>query len=213
VAQAERWLELGEELGNGDATVLRAMLLILRTRESPAAQAEVRTMIERAKNEGNGLATTLLMNHARTNSWREAFRELFLAPSEDIYRKNANHSLEKFGDETSRPPRVISAVEPVYPLALRFDGTSGRVLLEVIVGKDGTPAHIKALESPHPALTESAIAAMKQWRFEPAIVKGQPAFARLHIPLIFNISSLHIPGSKAAASDDARGSLQPVTEG
>jgi TonB family protein len=66
------------------------------------------------------------------------------------------------------PPKLVSKVTPSYPEQARKAGIDGVVLLEVRVGTDGVVRDLKPLRSEPMGLTEAAIKAVSQWRYEPA---------------------------------------------
>ena len=63
------------------------------------------------------------------------------------------------------------------------------MLLHVEVLEDGTPGAIEAKEEveDHPAFTEAAIVAVRQWRFEPGEADGEPAVCKVSIPVVFRL--------------------------
>jgi len=76
------------------------------------------------------------------------------------------------------PPQVIleSQKAPVYPpaaLAGRFTGT---VVLELKILPDGSVGEVAVVNCSHRKLgfEEAAVAAVKEWRFEPALREGEP---------------------------------------
>lgn len=70
-------------------------------------------------------------------------------------------------------PRLIHRVDPVYPDKARELGLGGAVRLRVAVARDGSIEDVKAL-SGHPLLAEAATDAVKQWRYRPTVLNGQP---------------------------------------
>jgi len=65
--------------------------------------------------------------------------------------------------------------KPVYPLLSRRQGEEGTVLLHILVKADGTAETVQIKQSSgYPLLDESALAAVKQWRFHPATISFQP---------------------------------------
>jgi TonB family protein len=70
-------------------------------------------------------------------------------------------------------PRVRQQVLPSYPAV----AISGAVEAEVVVGTNGRVAHARVAKSADPtgALDRTCLAALDQWRFEPAMDYGQPA--------------------------------------
>jgi protein TonB len=72
-----------------------------------------------------------------------------------------------------KEPRVVKLVPPVYPKMASLARVSGTVVLEAVVTVDGTVAEIRII-SGHPLLADAAIAAVKQWQYEPTLLNGVP---------------------------------------
>ena len=72
-------------------------------------------------------------------------------------------------DITMPSPLASCMVQPVYPEAERKAGVTGTVLLDVEVLASGKVGKISAKQGieGHPAFTDSAIAAVSKWCFEP----------------------------------------------
>lgn len=71
-------------------------------------------------------------------------------------------------------PRLGFRVRPEYPEALRGEALAAEVRLRLTVDTDGTVARAEVLESPHPDFDEPALAAARQFLFEPATRDGTP---------------------------------------
>jgi TonB family protein len=87
------------------------------------------------------------------------------------------------------PPVVVSHVEPQYPEEALKENIQGRVLLEVIVRKDGACEVLRVLTSRGPSLDQAAIEALKQWRFEPGTRNGRPIDLALNVFVYFSAPS------------------------
>jgi len=72
-----------------------------------------------------------------------------------------------------RPPRKILDVAPVYPEAARAAGIQGVVILEATIDPEGTVSNLRVLRSV-PDLDQAAINAVRQWRYDPVLLNGQP---------------------------------------
>jgi protein TonB len=72
-----------------------------------------------------------------------------------------------------KEPRIVKLVPPVYPKMASLARVSGTVVLEAVVTVDGTVAEIRII-SGHPLLADAAIAAVKQWQYEPTLLNGVP---------------------------------------
>jgi TonB family protein len=80
--------------------------------------------------------------------------------------------------------RLVHRVEPDYPEEARKQGIQGAVVLEVHIGRDGAIQNVKVV-SGQPLLANAAIAAVKQWRFKPHLVQGQPVEMQTRVTLNF----------------------------
>jgi TonB family protein len=73
-----------------------------------------------------------------------------------------------------RPPRLVTRVEAVYPPAAKAANIQGAVILEIVIGTDGTVKEGRVLRS-IPLLDQAALAAVVQWKYEPTLLNGAPA--------------------------------------
>jgi TonB family protein len=48
------------------------------------------------------------------------------------------------------------------------------VELEATISKDGVPVELRVLRSPSDDLSESSLEAVRQWRYRPTLLNGQP---------------------------------------
>lgn len=74
-------------------------------------------------------------------------------------------------DEQDR--RLVRPVEPEYPEAARLAGIEGDVTLRVLIGKDGMVSKVTPLGG-EPSLIQSAVDAVEQWHYSPALLDGRP---------------------------------------
>jgi len=70
-------------------------------------------------------------------------------------------------------PRKIRDVKPVYPDVAQVAGVQGIVIVEVLIEVDGSVRDVKVLRSV-PMLDQAAVDAVRQWRFTPTLLNGQP---------------------------------------
>jgi protein TonB len=68
---------------------------------------------------------------------------------------------------------LISRVQPDYPVVAHTARVQGTVILTAIIGKDGRVERLQ-LESGNPLLVQAAIDAVRQWRYKPFLLNGQP---------------------------------------
>ena len=91
------------------------------------------------------------------------------------------------GPLITQPPEATRMVPPQYPKSAKKAKIEGRVLLQARIEVDGTVSEIKVLESV-PELDAAAIAAVRQWTFEPGLdCEGSPMTAMLVIPVLFKL--------------------------
>ncbi len=72
-----------------------------------------------------------------------------------------------------QPIQVLKRVAPTYPMIARQRRLSGVVVVQAEVGKDGKVSNMQLISGP-PVFREAAFEALKQWRFKPATLNGQP---------------------------------------
>jgi len=89
---------------------------------------------------------------------------------------------------TVMPPRVLTQVKPRYTdyaLARKIQGT---VILQAVVKIDGHPGSIVVVHSLDPGgLDDAAVAAAREWRFEPGRLAGTPVEVLVTLMLDFRI--------------------------
>jgi protein TonB len=83
---------------------------------------------------------------------------------------------------------LIQKVEPAYPPLARSARVQGDVILSAIIDSNGQITNLQ-LVSGHPMLVPAAIAAVKQWRYKPYLLNGQPVEVETTITVIFSLSS------------------------
>jgi periplasmic protein TonB len=71
-----------------------------------------------------------------------------------------------------KPPIKTFNVDPLYPEIARAAREEGVVILEVVIATDGSVDAVRVLRGV-PMLDQAAVAAVQQWRFEPARLNGQ----------------------------------------
>ena len=69
---------------------------------------------------------------------------------------------------------LVTKVQPIYPISAKQAGIQGTVDLETVISKDGVPLEIRVNSSPSDDLTQSALEAVRQWRYRPTLLNGEP---------------------------------------
>jgi protein TonB len=83
---------------------------------------------------------------------------------------------------------LINRVQPVYPPLARQTRVSGTVRLHAIISKEGSVQQLEVL-SGHPLLVQSALDAVRQWRYRPTLLNGEPVEVDTTIDVIFSLAS------------------------
>jgi protein TonB len=81
---------------------------------------------------------------------------------------------------------LIHQVTPEYPPQARQAGIQGKVVLQVVIGKDGTVQNLHVL-SGHPMLIQAAMDAVRKWRYKPYYLNGEPVEADSQIIVNFTL--------------------------
>jgi len=83
---------------------------------------------------------------------------------------------------------LVHRVEPSYPPLAKSARVQGEVVLSAVISTNGDIENLQ-LVSGHPMLVPSAIAAVKQWRYKPYLLNGQPVEVETTITVIFTLTS------------------------
>ena len=75
----------------------------------------------------------------------------------------------------------------MYPPLARQTRISGTVRLRGIIGKDGSVLELSVL-SGHPLLIQSALEAVRKWKYTPTLVGGEPVEVHTTIDVIFSLN-------------------------
>ena len=93
-------------------------------------------------------------------------------------------------DEGMTPPERIVKVDPVYPEEARTNRAEGHVVLQTLIGTDGKVASVQVLRGvpDHPELERSAVDAVKQWVYRPALENGRPIAVYFTVQVEFTLT-------------------------
>jgi TonB family protein len=87
------------------------------------------------------------------------------------------------------PPQVVHREDPVYPANSASTKPEGAVVLDVVIPEDGVPRVIRVIRSLDWQFDESAINALKEWRFSPAMKDGKSVKVRMNVAVEFTPKS------------------------
>lgn len=83
---------------------------------------------------------------------------------------------------------LVSKVQPLYPPDAKGQGIQGAVVLSVTIDKEGNVANIQVV-SGHPSLVPASIEAVKQWKYKPYLVEGNPVEVETQVTVNFTLVS------------------------
>jgi protein TonB len=69
--------------------------------------------------------------------------------------------------------KLIYQPQPLYPILARQTGIQGTVVLHAVVDDGGNVSELQVI-SGHPLLVQAALYAVKQWRYQPTLLNGEP---------------------------------------
>jgi TonB family protein len=69
---------------------------------------------------------------------------------------------------------LFRKVQPLYPAAAKAARIQGTVELEAVISKDGVPSELRVVSSPNDDLSASSLEAVRQWRYRPTLLNGNP---------------------------------------
>jgi protein TonB len=82
---------------------------------------------------------------------------------------------------------LIHDVKPYYPPQARQAKIEGTVVLLAVIDKDGSVRDVQ-VKSGAPLLAQAAIEAVRQWRYKPYLLRGQPVEVDTQITINFTLA-------------------------
>jgi peptidyl-prolyl cis-trans isomerase A (cyclophilin A) len=79
---------------------------------------------------------------------------------------------------------LVSRTRPVYPVDAKLSRAQGTVVLSATIGTDGAVEDLQVVSGP-PMLRQSALDAVKQWRYRPYLLNGEPVEVRTTVNIIY----------------------------
>jgi len=82
---------------------------------------------------------------------------------------------------------LLTKVQPEYPADAREARIQGVVILQATIDNEGNIAQLELI-SGHPMLAPAAIEAVKQWKYRPYLLNGDPVQVETQIQVNFTLS-------------------------
>lgn len=86
-----------------------------------------------------------------------------------------------------KAPRQTYSVDPVYPPLARETHVAGTVIVDAVIDEHGNVVQTRVVNG-HPLLIEAALNAVRQWKYEPTSLNGQPISVELQVQAHFNLN-------------------------
>jgi protein TonB len=86
-----------------------------------------------------------------------------------------------------KAPRLLFRVEPAYPVLARQAKLEGNVVIDAVIDEHGNVVSMRVL-SGSPLLIQAAMDALRQWKYEPTAVNGQPVPVQLTVTISFRLT-------------------------
>jgi len=86
-------------------------------------------------------------------------------------------------------PVILSKVDAKYTDEARKANVSGTVLVNLLIDEQGNPSNVHVVRGVGMGLDESAVAAVKQYKFQPATENGKPVLVQINVEITFRVKS------------------------
>jgi len=83
--------------------------------------------------------------------------------------------------------RCVNCPPPTYPAVAKQARIQGSVVLDAIIGPDGTVQQMHVVSSQNPLLTPAAMDAVKQWVYQPTMLNGAPVAVSAPVTVNFSL--------------------------
>ncbi len=105
----------------------------------------------------------------------------------DVYDHSSSKVPGLKVDEKTMKAKLVKNVSPLYPASARAKRIQGPVLLLVQLSPTGQVVDTDVIASPRPDLAESAQIAVRQRRYRPTLLNGNPVPVQTEVRVDFNL--------------------------
>ena len=103
---------------------------------------------------------------------------VILIPPRPVHHPPISHWMEG---------NLIHRLQPAYPLLAVQTRTQGQVVLRAVISREGTIENLQVV-SGHPLLVRAALEAVRQWRYRPYVLNGEPVEVETQVTVNFVLS-------------------------
>lgn len=82
---------------------------------------------------------------------------------------------------------LVTKVTPPYPSMAKMARVQGSVILQAVISKNGSIENLRVV-SGHPMLVQAALDAVRQWRYRPYLLNGEPVEVETQITVNFSLT-------------------------
>jgi len=104
---------------------------------------------------------------------------------QDPQRRAEDPVYEPGGDV--KPPKLVHYVEPEFSNSSKEAFVEGTVRISTVVTRDGVPTSLRVISGLNAGEDQTAIDAVKQWRFAPGTRNGQPVNVKVTVEVEFHL--------------------------
>jgi protein TonB len=101
---------------------------------------------------------------------------------------------------TDQLPQPLARPSPAYPFDLRKSQKEGEVLLNFIITSEGRVADLAVVKSSNWVFRDLALAAVKNWRYTPALKDGHPVSVKVSQHIVFEVPAKDVERAAALAA-------------
>jgi protein TonB len=84
--------------------------------------------------------------------------------------------------------KLLRQVQPVYPADLKQQGITGTVMLRAVISTTGETLNPEVINTTvNPGLAQAALDAVRQWRYQPTLLNGQPVEVVTNVDVTFEL--------------------------
>jgi protein TonB len=83
--------------------------------------------------------------------------------------------------------KMVRQIQPMYPQIAKTAHVQGTVILHAIIAKDGSVQELQYISGPA-LLMRSAMDAVRQWKYQPTLLNGEPVEVDTTISVVFTLS-------------------------
>jgi len=97
----------------------------------------------------------------------------------DLYNQEIDRTVTCDPSVCDEPARLLSGKAPSYPRSELARGLRGTVIIIYYINTDGSTGDFEIESSPSRNFSSAAIAAVREWKYQPATMNGEPV--RFHV--------------------------------